>query len=218
LEKLTALLEDIFEAEDALPPDVDIHALPAEWFSSITVDGSSPLLHPNIIRKLAKYIGQVTRPTKRIRLSTRETIAGSGGTPRGKGRMAEVDTAVLSRVLKILDRSVRAGEDLDPFHHVATDRNVSPRKPKKQAKRPKAKDDDGEAEAEEKGIMTVDEPPLPPPPPQEATEADLKHLTKILEIAKDSVLAADCCIALLGSDRLTKQVQSPFLFVLSTFY
>jgi cohesin loading factor subunit SCC2 len=207
LEKLTALLEDIFEAEDALPPDVDIHALPAEWFSPMTIDGSSPLLHPNIIRKLAKYIGQVTRPTKRIRLSTRETIAGSGGTPRGKGRMAEVDTAVLSRVLKILDRSVRAGEDLDPFHYVATDKNASPRKPKKQAKRPKAKDGDGEdGDEAEKGNMAVDEPPPPPPPPQEATEADLEHLTKILEIAKDSVLAADCCIALLGSDRLTKQV------------
>jgi len=206
LEKLTALLEDIFEAEDALPPDVDIHALPAEWFSPMTVDGSSPLLHPNIIRKLAKYIGQVTRPTKRIRLSTRETTAGGGGTPRGKGRMAEVDIAVLSRVLKILDRSVRAGEDLDPFHYAPVDRNVSPRKPKKQTKRPKAKDGDGEDEDEaEKGHMTVDEP-LPPPPPQEATEADLEHLTKILEIAKDSVLAADCCIALLGSDRLTKQV------------
>src|ERR1700683_1855338 len=92
LEKLTALLEDIFEAEDALPPDVDIQVLPGEWFSPMTIDGSSLLLHPHIIRKLAKYIGQVTRPTKRIRLSAREGAAGSAGTPRGKGRMAEVDT------------------------------------------------------------------------------------------------------------------------------
>jgi cohesin loading factor subunit SCC2 len=202
---LTALLEDIFEAEDALPPDVDMQALPAEWFSLMTVDGSSPLLHSNVIRKLAKYIGQVTRPTKRIRLSAREGATGSGGTPRGKGRMAEVDTAVLSRVLKILDRSVRTGEDLDPFHYSVVDRNGSPRKPKKPSKRPKAKDGEGEEEEEpEKGNMAIDEPP--PPPTQEATEADLEHLTKILEVAKDSVLAADCCIALLGSDRLTKQV------------
>jgi cohesin loading factor subunit SCC2 len=116
--------------------------------------------------------------------------------------MAEVDTGVLSRVLKILDRSVRSGEDLDPFHYVAPDRNASPRKPKKLAKRPKTKEGEGdEAENAEKGNMVVDEPP-----PQDVTEADLEHLTKILEVAKDSVLAADCCIALLGSDRLTKQV------------
>jgi cohesin loading factor subunit SCC2 len=211
---LTALLEDIFEAEDALPPDVDIQALPAEWFSPMTVDGSSPLLHPNIIRKLAKYIGQVTRPTKRIRLSAREGAPGGGGTPRGKGRMAEVDTAILSRVLKILDRSVLTGEDLDPFHFVASDRNVSPRKPKKPTKRPKAKEGEGDEDDEaEKGDMAVDEPPLPPQEATEATDVDLEHLTKILEVAKDSVLAADCCIALLGSDRLTKQVCSPlFLF------
>lgn len=169
----------------------------------MTIDGSSPLLNPNVIRKLAKYIGQVTRPTKRIRLSVREGVTGSGGTPRGKGMMAEVDTAILSRVLKILDRSVRTGEDLDPFHYAA-DRNASPRKPKKVAKRTKAKDGEGDEDHEpEKGGLPADEPP---PPSQEVTEADLDHLTKILEIAKDSVLAADCCIALLGSDRLTKQV------------
>jgi cohesin loading factor subunit SCC2 len=167
----------------------------------MTIDGSSPLLNPNVIRKLAKYIGQVTRPTKRIRLSVREGATGSGGTPRGKGRMAEVDTAILSRVLKILDRSVRTGEDLDPFHYVAADRNASPRKPKKVVKRPKAKDGEGDEGHEPEN--PADEPP---PPPQEVTGADLDHLTKILEIAKDSVLAADCCIALLGSDRLTKQV------------
>jgi cohesin loading factor subunit SCC2 len=119
--------------------------------------------------------------------------------------MAEVDTVVLSRVLKILDRSVRTGEDLDPFHYVAADRNASPRKPKKLAKRPKAKEGDGDQDDEaEKSNMVVDEPH--PPPPQEVTEADLERLTKVLEVAKDSVLAGDCCIALLGSDRLTKQV------------
>jgi len=167
----------------------------------MTIDGSSPLLHPNIIRKLAKYIGQTTRPTKRIRLSAREGAAGGGRTPRGKGRMAEVDTGVLSRVLKILDRSVRSGEDLDPFHYVAPDRNASPRKPKKLVKRPKTKEGEGDEADNAENNMVVDEPP-----PQDVTEADLEHLTKILEVAKDSVLAADCCIALLGSDRLTKQV------------
>jgi cohesin loading factor subunit SCC2 len=105
----------------------------------------------------------------------------------------------------MLDRSVRTGEDLDPFHHIAAprDKTASPRKPKKPAKRSKAKEGEGE-EDEQTGeaAVTIDEPA----PPQEVTEGDLEHLTKVLEIAKDSVLAADCCVALLGSDRLTKQV------------
>lgn len=207
LEKLIALMDDTCEAEDALPPDIDVQELPTEWFSPLTVDVSSPLLHPNIVRKLTKYIGQVARPTKRIRLSARDGIAGSGGTPRGKGRMAEVETTVLSRILKILDRSVRVGEDLDPFHHIGAprDKSTSPRKPKKLAKRSKAKEGEGEEEEEEQaeeGAVLTDELTRP----QEITEADLEHLTKVLDIAKDSVLAADCCVALLGSDRLTKQV------------
>lgn len=204
LEKLTALLDDLFEADDALPPDFDVQELPAEWFSSLTVDGSPPLLHPSIIKKLAKYIGQVARPTKRIRLSARDVPTGAGGTPRAKGRMAEVETSVLSRVLKMLDRSVRMGEDLDPFHHIAAtrDKTASPRKPKKSAKRSKAKEGEGEEdEPIADGGASMDEPA-----PQDITEMDQEHLTKVLEIAKDSVLAADCCVALLGSDRLTKQV------------
>lgn len=206
LEKLTALFEDVFEAEDNLPADVDIESLPADWFSPLSYDGSSPLLHPNIIRKLSKYIGQVTRPTKRIRLSTaREGATGGVGTPRGKGRMSTVDTAVLSRTLKILDRTVRTGEDLDPFHYVATarDKTASPRKSKKSTRKPKANDGEEEEGQDPTDIDVVMDEPLPP---QEATQLDLEHLTKIFEIAKDSVLAAECCIALLGSDRLTKQV------------
>lgn len=41
---------------------------------------------------------------------------------------------------------------------------------------------------------------------KELDEMDYEKLTRDLEIARDSILAADCCIALLGSDRLTKQV------------
>lgn len=169
----------------------------------MTVDGATPLLSPTVIRKLAKYIGQVTRPNKRFRLSARETAAIGGATPRGKGRMADLDTAILSRILKILDRSVRVGEDLDPFQYMApvSDRNASPRKPKKAGKRIKTTEGDEPEEEIGKADVPADEPP----PVHEVTEADEERLTKILEIAKDSVLAADCCIALLASDRLTKQ-------------
>jgi cohesin loading factor subunit SCC2 len=211
LEKLTALLEDIFEAEDALPPDIDNDDLPAEYFSPLTANSANPLLHPNVIRKLTKYIGHVARPTKRIRLSARDG-SGTGGTPRGKGRMAEVATVILSRVLKMLDRSVKAGEDLDPFGNVSMpnrEKTASPRKKKAPKKDVKEKDDedDGYKGLEEKD-MVVDEVV----PPQELTNSDFDTLTQVLDKARDSILAADCCIALLGSDRLPKQVSRVELF------
>jgi cohesin loading factor subunit SCC2 len=37
------------------------------------------------------------------------------GTPKSKGHMAEVETQVLSRLLKLLEWNVRAGEDVDLF-------------------------------------------------------------------------------------------------------
>jgi len=135
--------------------------------------------------------------------------------------MAEVDTQVLSRLLKLLERNVRAGEDVDPFPSPSgnagfsathASKSVSPQKksPKKPAKskknerRSKSKTPGGEEGEAEDGDGTggghAEE--------QELTEGDFDNLTRVLDIARDSILAADCCIALLGSDRLTKQVCS----------
>ncbi|RDB15317.1 Protein rad9 [Hypsizygus marmoreus] len=203
LEKLTSLIDDIFEAEDALPPDVDLSDLPSEFFSPLTtIDPARPLLHANVIRKLTKNIGHVARPTKRMR------TAGIQGTPRGKGRMAEVETQVLSRLLKMLERSVRAGEDVDPFYfstpaHVpaGSPSKKSPKKPakgKKNERRSKSRTPGGEEDEEgDDGAGGA-----------ELTDADYDKLTRVLEVAKDSIMAADCCIALLASDRLTKQLYS----------
>jgi cohesin loading factor subunit SCC2 len=44
--------------------------------------------------------------------------------------------------------------------------------------------------------------------PPSVTNADLDILARSLELARDSILAAECCIALLGADRLPKQVYS----------
>lgn len=207
-----ALLEDIFEAEDALPPDIDLDNLPLEFFSPLTVDCTRPMIHPGIIRKLTKYIGQVARPTKRLRLSARDGVAGSAGSPRSKGRMAEADTSILSRVLKMLDRSVKAGEDLDPFVTLTAtrDNTAFPRKPagKKHGNgkktindsdpRPTSQSPRNEEEDGTKADQNMQ--------PSELTVTDVEKLTRVLDLARDSILAADCCIALFGSDRLTKQV------------
>ncbi|KAA1473731.1 hypothetical protein DENSPDRAFT_882264 [Dentipellis sp. KUC8613] len=222
IEKLTALLEDIFEAEDALPADAELESLPAEFFSPLTVDTSRPQLNSNLIRKLTKYIGQATRPVKRMRGHN-----GVAGTPRdGKAKapesVADMDTTMLSRILKMLERSVRVGEDLDPFKteaHSASSgtRSVTSSPTKRKTSKGNKKSStqasrrsmsqtprlDGDSAADgDADAMDVQ------PPPDELTDIDMDKLTRILDVARDSILAADCCVALLGSDRLTKQVYS----------
>ncbi len=207
LEKFLCLVEDIHEAEDSLPSEISVSDLP-DFFSSLSIDSSQPLLHSNYIRKLTKYIGQVARPNQRLRSAT----SGITNTPRAQGRMAEVETQVLSRLLKILDRTVKAGEDLDPFRYVAPPPGSAKSSPRKKASskvkkgelagsqtpRDRGSDDlpsQGSVEEEEHGE-----------PETELSHADHEKLSDALDVARESILAADCCIALLGGDRLTKQV------------
>lgn len=205
MDRLITLLEDIFEAEDTLAPDLAVSELPSEFFSPLTADCSRPLLHPTIMRKLTSYVGKVTRPAKRLRLSSRDKN-GIPNTPKSSGRVSHLDVTTLSRILKILERSVKAGEDLDPFktsseHGVSTASPVKSRKSlggrQKQAgssQTPRPADGDIEMASS--------------PEPSEAYPLDYIQLTTTLDIARDSVLAADCCIAILSSDRLPKQVSA----------
>ncbi|KAF8968942.1 hypothetical protein BDZ97DRAFT_1797116 [Flammula alnicola] len=209
LEKLTSLIEDVFEAEDTLPPEVEASDLNHDFFSPLSSDCSRPLLSPTIIRKLTKYIGHVARPTKRLRQAT----GGVLGTPRGKGRMADVDTQILSRLLKILERSVKAGEDLEPFAHHAmpSSSKVSPKKPstkktvktKKNDRQSRSQTPRGGDDAEGDDVHLGE-----PSRSANVDEADFEKLATQLDVARESILAADCCIALLASDRLTKQLYS----------
>ncbi|KAJ3516976.1 hypothetical protein NLJ89_g794 [Agrocybe chaxingu] len=215
LEKLTSLIDDIFEAEDSLPPEVEASDLNHDFFSPLSSDCSRPLLCPAIIRKLTKYIGHVARPSKRLR----QTTGGILNTPRGKERMADVDTQMLSRLMKILERSVKAGEVIDPFvyhHPIPRSAQSSPKKASsKKATKAKKNDRRSRSRTPKDGADGGDEETkeerhadLPA-----TTEVDLEQLTTLLDIARDSILAADCCIALLGSDRLTKQLYSEELIM-----
>jgi cohesin loading factor subunit SCC2 len=96
------LIEDIFEAEDALPADIDVKELNYYFFSPLSTDRARPPLLPSMVRKVTKYIGQVARPSKRLRQTTGAVL----GTPRANGRKAEVNTQIVSRLLKLPDRSL----------------------------------------------------------------------------------------------------------------
>ncbi len=202
----------MFEAEDGLPPDIEVEDLPLDWFSPLSVPGSPPLLHPNLVRKLITHITKVSRPSKRHRLNSRDGTGHPQAMPLYRGRMADIDTATLSRILKMLERSVRAGDDLDPFPPPAGGGMTSQKatKSKKTANGKKAQMDSGRLKSQSPGgpgdgdVMDVDEAQAEL---QVVTEQDVENLTRTLELARDSVLAADGCIALLASDRLPKQVR-----------
>jgi len=208
LEKFLCLVEDIFDSEDALPSEVNISDLP-DYFSSLSLDSSQPHLHSNHIRKLTKYIGQVARPNQRLRNTNTSTM----NTPRAQGRMAQVDTRILSRLLKVLDRSVKTGEDLDPFKYVPPATGPPKSSPRKKATKAKKQDasqpqpakegsdDIADQDTDRKSAEEEDREPE-----KELDHSDHEQLTRSLNTARESILAADCCIALLGSDRLTKQV------------
>lgn len=212
LEKLSALIEDIFEAEDSLAVDIDVSELPKEFFSVLTTDCSHPHLRPSVIRKLTKYLSQLARPTKRSRRSVRD----STDTPRARKALGDIDSDILARLLKILERSIKAGEALDPLrssvHVPHADKMASPRKPKKSPRTQRVVHQDRDAtrsaslSVPEEDVheceLELDSTDMP----QELTEADIHDLSKQLELARDSILAVECCVALLSGEGLTKQV------------
>ena len=204
-------MEDIFEAEDALPPDLDIADLPSDFFSSHTSDPTHPLLHRSVINKLTKLI--VKASGKHSRQNARDS-SHSGGSPKKlKRTFATVETSTLSRILRILERSVKAGEDLDPFDTSSADMartvvkcEATPKKASKPKRSGKA--DSGRSKSGTPHSADEDEGDPTSDSARDATEGDLDAMIRSLELARDSLLAADCCLTLLSSDRLQKQVRT----------
>lgn len=181
-----------------MSPDADPKDLPEEFFSRHTTDCAHPLLNAKVVQKLMKYVSKCARPAGRSRSFTREDA-----TTGVKGRMADVETATLTRLLKILERSVRVGHDIDPFDTSsippADSVHGSPKKRAWKDSHPRGETpksfDDQAADPSDGASDLGDQPSV-----------DVAALEKSLDAARDSILAANCCISLLSSDRLPKQV------------
>ncbi|KAJ7903762.1 hypothetical protein B0H14DRAFT_2666173 [Mycena olivaceomarginata] len=191
--KLTALLDEIFDAEDALPPDVDLGSLPADYFSvATTVDCARPLLQPGVVKKLTKYIVQVGHPGKRAR---------QGGRRRGH---AAAEWA-------------REGTDTGRCGHGCVAENAQNSGKECQGgggSRSVCGSGAGErgectGVAEEASRRAKGKRRSKSQSGDEGEEEEIKvDLARALETARDSIFAAECCLALLGAGRLTKQLYS----------
>ncbi len=215
MDKLTELLEDIFEAEDSLPPDADEAFLRTDqlghFFSRLTVDYSQPLLSTSIISKLTKSISQAARPAKRHRISSRD---GNVGTP-AHAEISQLEIGMLSRMLKLFGRTVQIGEDLDPFGIYSSSLapgDTKPSKPKK-AKAKKKPPTSTERRSRSKSRTPVEEDEDDDDNLEGALEGELSDdhlvgLEKQLLRAKESLVATEGCFALLCAEKLPKQVKS----------
>ncbi len=207
-------MEEIFEAEDTVPiegpsdPQDQTHTQhsnsPFRFFSPLNHDWGHPLLHPHVMRKLVKTLEQITKRRRSKKAS----------------QLATIDAHLLGRLLKLLQRSVKAGEDLSVFvgpmvpRGDATGAGGGKAKgtPAKKSKKSKGKEQNQNQNQNQerersrsKTPMVIDEEES-----ESATSVDWDKLEFVLHIALESVLAADGCIALLGVDDLSKQVCYPY--------
>lgn len=203
-EKLESLIDEIFESEDDLPQYPDPGDLRRDLFSlSLTTNYARPCLNPAIISKITAIVGKISRPTKRRPPTSRGQNGAPNSARKDDGRMSDLEVPKILRLLKILERSVQTGEDLDPFKlpsepQSSTKRSVTKRSGKG-SKRVKA----SETNPNEDDNSAVD----PEPDNPQESSVNLEGLLKCLATAKESILATECCISILSSDRLPKQVR-----------
>lgn len=209
LEKLVNLIEDIFEAEDTVSMDVDSEKMFAKFFSKFSRDLERPALNHSVIGRLTKAIGKVSRPSKRIRLTTggREGLT-TPSSPHKTGGIADIETQTLGRILKILERGIHQGETTDPFG--SSDSEADAPSGNVTSKSGVGADVHGSPDPTNVSPDGISRPGVDANLDSSTTalENDITKLESSLEMARDSIVAADCCVALLTSDRLPKQASS----------
>ncbi|KAF6755969.1 protein rad9 [Ephemerocybe angulata] len=215
LDKFLSVVEELFEMEDSLPADIVPDDLPQDYFSTLSTDVARPMLSPALVRKISKYIGQVTRPSKRMRQASGGALGLLATPARKHGRMADVDVQLLSRLLKTLERSVKAAEDMDPFPSAPSSAPMasgtasarsSPIKKSRKSKKAKDNSDEIDGDDDELNQNLKESSPA-------VGDSELEELSKMLDVARESILYSEelitGCLNTIKS-RLTK-ILYPFV-------
>ncbi len=226
--KVRGLMEDMFEADDSLPdrdalqdllPGQAISAAADPFFELIEspshAGGESRsllVLRAAVLHKLLKLVVQCSRPHAELAaISAKAQSATNPG-------LATLAAADLTRLLAILERTVRVGEDVDPFpsqsQRAPASEPVSPTKSKKARK----------ADRQDQSPSKTPEPSVTPDRAHEepngdeastpsnrngpASEEELDKLNATFAVLDRAVLAAECSLAILTGDVLPKQILS----------
>ncbi|WVQ82810.1 hypothetical protein IAT38_004942 [Cryptococcus sp. DSM 104549] len=189
-QKLQTLLEDISEESDAFPANPTMLDLnKSRFFSTISKDGTTALLSVSTIAKVGQYVSRVQSATKR-----QKSLA------QTNGEAGEWDVNLVGGLLRLLERSMRDAENavVFPEDRKAVAASVTEEKGKKKKAKGKKDSTSSPTRASPEGGASEDKPS------EEMTAACELALTR----AKSGVAAAECCLALLDSDGLSKQVYS----------
>jgi cohesin loading factor subunit SCC2 len=204
-EKLESLIDEIFEAEDDLPQYPDPSDLRHDLFSlRLTTNYARPCLNPAVVSKITAIVGKISRPTKRRPPTSRGQNGAPNSARKDDGRISDLEVPKILRLLKTLERSVQTGEDLDPFKLPSESQSSAKRSISKKSGKGSKK-----GKASEPGPSGDGNPVVVDPEADGAQDSgvNLGNLLKCLAAAKESILAAECCVSILSSDRLPKQVR-----------
>lgn len=176
-EKFQTLLEDIFEAANSLPADPDSDSLSSNpFFDRLGRDNKTPLLATDIVEKITRYI---------LRLNSSKRSSDNAW-----------DEESLKRVFRLLERSMRDAEDVDPFQ---ADKKAGEskakkgvKKGKKGAKSPPIEESQGESQETVTGVD-----------PEE-----VERYETLLRVAAAGMRAVECCLAILDCEGLSKPVSA----------
>lgn len=230
MKKLMDLLEDIFEADDSVPDQdamVEMQqgqafAAPADNYFQLlrtTLNSDSgpgiAALKPAAVRKLLKLVRQCSQSVTDVSPSK----GAEGDVPT---RLADINEQELGRLFRILERSIKLAEHLDPFPASSANAARLGKSSSKGAKARKSKSSKGKiSESPEKSpraetpsvldenrFADDDERERSASAVAEDGQQELEDVGHRLGVAAESVLAAECCLAIMAGDQLPKPMLS----------
>lgn len=179
-QKVENLLEDIFEESDGFNATPSVEEVNhSRYFHGISASGEHPLLSPECVDKLVQNFVRLHK-SRRSRQSKPEEL--------------RCDVDLLKRLLRILERSMQDGQDLDPFPDNGRRTVIENTSPVKGGKVRKGK----------KAASNAPEPS----PELEVSDEEKNTGARILSTMSNAAAAALCCLVVLRTPGLPKQLYS----------
>ena len=198
---LYRFVEDIFEAEDALPADFTQEDLqPAGPFGRLTRrarQDEKALLKRSTVDKLSGMFKQCTR-SKKSRTRRGVNVVRDGQNGHVPENLASWPTEELTRLVKLLERNMIEIEGVvvfpDDGFSARTNKDVQEDSPKDKGKPAKKKVRPSKADSED---VTA---------PVQLSSHDVVAAVDKLDVLVDAVVASECVLSLLTADDLAKPV------------
>ena len=190
-QKLQSLFEDIIEESDSFPanPAPD-NLASAKYFSSVCKQGDQPLLAQSAIEKITQYV-------TRVQSSKRGSDSDS----------TEWDVEVIGRILKLVEGSMSSAEAIELFPEDR--KGASSVKAEKKSGQKGRKGMKGGRISKSPTITQQSKEEGAPEVTDTLNEVAIEAFEERLAVLRTGGLAAECCLVLLDSEGLSKQVRGP---------